>query len=109
MDETRYRLRIAIPLAYEQAVEHAAQALKAEAFGVLTTIDGKQTLKQKLDREFRKYIAGSKKGRTTTSTPARVFAGTVLVLHRYELLPRAPSPAQHDVIFQNHRQGATRR
>ncbi len=56
MEETRYGLRVMVPLAYEQAVERAAEALKAEGFGVLTTIDVKQTLKQKLDREFRKYV-----------------------------------------------------
>jgi len=56
MEETRYGLRVAVPLVYEQAVERATEALKAEGFGVLTTIDVKQTLKQKLDREFRKYI-----------------------------------------------------
>jgi uncharacterized protein (DUF302 family) len=56
MEETRYGLRVVVPLAYEQAVERASEALKAEGFGVLTTIDVKQTLKQKLDREFRKYI-----------------------------------------------------
>ena len=56
MEETRYGLRVVVPLAYEQAVERASEALKAEGFGVLTTIDVKQTLKQKLDREFRKYV-----------------------------------------------------
>ena len=56
MEETRYGLRVVVPLAYEQAVERASKALKAEGFGVLTTIDVKQTLKQKLDREFRKYV-----------------------------------------------------
>jgi len=56
MEDTRYGLRVMIPLAYEQAIERATEALKAEGFGVLTTIDVKQTLKQKLDREFRKYI-----------------------------------------------------
>lgn len=56
MEETRYGLRVEVPVAYEQAVDRATDALKAEGFGVLTTIDVKQTLKQKLDREFRKYV-----------------------------------------------------
>ena len=56
MDETRYGLRTEVPMAYERAVEKATAALKAQGFGVLTTIDVQQTLKQKLDREFRKYV-----------------------------------------------------
>jgi hypothetical protein len=40
---------------YEQAVEHATAALKAEGFGVLTTIDVKNTLEKKLDKGFRRY------------------------------------------------------
>lgn len=56
MLETRYGLRVEVPLGYEDAVQRATEALKAEGFGVLTTIDVKQTLKQKLDREFRNYI-----------------------------------------------------
>ena len=56
MEETRYGLRVEVPLPYEQAVVRATDALKAEGFGVLTTIDVKQTLKQKLDRDFRKYV-----------------------------------------------------
>lgn len=56
VEETRYGLRVEIPVAYEQAVERVTEALKAQGFGVLTTIDVQQTLKQKLDREFRKYV-----------------------------------------------------
>jgi uncharacterized protein (DUF302 family) len=44
-----------VALPYEQAVERATEELKKEGFGILTTIDVKQTLKQKLDKDFRKY------------------------------------------------------
>ena len=56
VEETRYGLRVEIAVGYEQAVERATNALKAQGFGVLTTIDVQQTLKQKLDRDFRKYV-----------------------------------------------------
>jgi uncharacterized protein (DUF302 family) len=56
VEETRYGLRVELAAAYEQAVERATNALKAQGFGVLTTIDVQQTLKQKLDRDFRKYV-----------------------------------------------------
>ena len=56
MHETRYGLRVELPISYEQAVERATAALKEQGFGVLTTIDVKQTLKQKLNRDFRKYV-----------------------------------------------------
>ena len=56
MEETRYGLRVEIPVSYERAVEYATAALKGEGFGVLTTIDVQQTLKEKLGRDFRKYL-----------------------------------------------------
>ena len=56
MEDTRYGLRVEIPADFEHAVERATDALKTQGFGVLTTIDVKQTLKQKLDRDFRKYV-----------------------------------------------------
>ena len=56
MDETAYGLRVEVSSTYEQAVERTTAALKAEGFGVLTTIDVKQTFKQKLDKDFRKYL-----------------------------------------------------
>jgi uncharacterized protein (DUF302 family) len=56
MEETRYGLRVELPVSYEEAVQRATAALKGQGFGVLTTIDVKDTLKQKLDRTFRKYV-----------------------------------------------------
>ena len=56
MEETRYGLRVALKVPYADAVGKATEALKAQGFGVLTTIDVQQTLKAKLDREFRKYV-----------------------------------------------------
>jgi len=49
-------MRVELPIDYERAVEKATLALKAEGFGVLTTIDVKATLKQKLDKDFRRYV-----------------------------------------------------
>jgi len=43
-------------LPYEQAIEKTTEALKAEGFGVLTEIDVKATLKQKLGADFRRYV-----------------------------------------------------
>jgi uncharacterized protein (DUF302 family) len=43
-------------LSFEQAVEKVTDELKKEGFGVLTTIDVRETLKKKLDVDFKKYI-----------------------------------------------------
>lgn len=56
MKDTQYGIRAEVPLPYDAAVQKATEALKAEGFGVLTTIDVQQTLRAKLNREFRKYI-----------------------------------------------------
>lgn len=53
---TRYAIGKTIPFAYEQAVERTRAALRQEGFGVLTEIDVRATLKQKLDVDFRKYV-----------------------------------------------------
>jgi uncharacterized protein (DUF302 family) len=40
---------------FEEAIEKITEALKSEGFGVLTEIDVKETLKKKLDVDFKKY------------------------------------------------------
>jgi uncharacterized protein (DUF302 family) len=45
-----------IDLPYETAVEKVTEELKKEGFGVLTTIDVKETLKKKLNADFTKYV-----------------------------------------------------
>ena len=56
MRETQYGLAVTVPWAYDVSVQRATDALKAEGFGVLTTIDVRQTLRAKLDKDFRKYV-----------------------------------------------------
>jgi uncharacterized protein (DUF302 family) len=45
-----------VDLTYEAAIQRVTEELKKEGFGVLTTIDVKETLKQKLNVDFTKYV-----------------------------------------------------
>ena len=49
-------IRATLNLPYEQAIQKTTDALKAEGFGVLTQIDVKATLKQKINADFRRYV-----------------------------------------------------
>ena len=51
-----YGFGATLALPYEQALERTRAALKDQGFGVLTEIDVKQTMKAKLDVEFRPYV-----------------------------------------------------
>lgn len=44
-----------LDVSYDQAVERVTAALKEQGFGVLTEIDVRATMKQKLDVDFRPY------------------------------------------------------
>ncbi len=41
---------------YEDAIERVTAALKTEGFGVLTRIDIRATMKEKIDEDFRPYV-----------------------------------------------------
>lgn len=51
-----YGFGTSLDMPVEQAIERVTAALKEEGFGVLTTIDVKQTMKQKLDVDFEPYF-----------------------------------------------------
>lgn len=56
IEQTPVGLRIRVSLPYAEAVDKTVAALKSEGFGVLTTIDVKQTIKEKLGEDYRPYI-----------------------------------------------------
>ncbi len=54
--ETGYGFGVKVGLPFDQAVERTTELLKEEGFGVLSRIDVKQTLKEKLGVDFRRYV-----------------------------------------------------
>ncbi|MFQ6132816.1 MAG: DUF302 domain-containing protein [Armatimonadota bacterium] len=55
-DATELSLNASLDLPYAQAVARVREALKQEGFGILTEIDVRETLKQKLDADFKRYV-----------------------------------------------------
>ena len=52
---TKLGLKTTLHTSFADAIEQVTAALKAEGFGVLTTIDMQTTFKNKLDVDFRPY------------------------------------------------------
>ncbi|MCS6828933.1 MAG: DUF302 domain-containing protein [Caldilinea sp.] len=52
---TQLGIQVRLNTSYEEAIERVTAALKEQGFGVLTEIDVKATLKQKLNVDFKKY------------------------------------------------------
>jgi uncharacterized protein (DUF302 family) len=50
-----YGISKTISLSFEQTIEKVTEELKKEGFGVLTTIDMKETLKKKIDVDIPRY------------------------------------------------------
>jgi len=49
-------IRVTLKTSFEQAIQKTIDALKTEGFGVLTQIDVKTTLKDKINVDFRRYV-----------------------------------------------------
>ena len=54
MEEMGFEVHLDLP--YEAAVDKVVAALKIEGFGVLTRIDVRATMKEKLGEDFRPYV-----------------------------------------------------
>jgi uncharacterized protein (DUF302 family) len=50
-----YYMSTILKIPFEQALVRVEEELKREGFGILTEIDVKQTLKDKLDLDFKRY------------------------------------------------------
>ncbi|HKI59241.1 MAG TPA: DUF302 domain-containing protein [Trueperaceae bacterium] len=50
-----YGMSITVPGGYDEVKERVVAALKEQGFGVLTTIDVRDTMKQKLDVDMERY------------------------------------------------------
>jgi len=55
VNTTQLAMEVKLDESYEDALERVAATLKEQGFGILTRIDVKDTLKQKIDVDFRKY------------------------------------------------------
>lgn len=56
MMTTDIGIRVTLKTSFEQAIQKTTDALKTEGFGVLTQIDVKTTLKEKINVDFRRYM-----------------------------------------------------
>ncbi len=45
-----------LSLPFKKAVEHVTETLKAEGFGIVSTVDVKEAMKKKLNVDFRNYL-----------------------------------------------------
>lgn len=51
----KYYFNKTLKVSFEEGVRRVTEELKKEGFGILTEIDVRETLKNKLDLDFRKY------------------------------------------------------
>jgi len=56
VETSAYGMRVRTTRSYEETVAAIRDALKEQGFGVLTEIDVRRTLKEKLGKEFRRYV-----------------------------------------------------
>lgn len=70
--KTPYGFGTTLNVPYEEAIPRVKEALKAEGFGVLTEIDVRQTLREKLGAEIDPYLIETYAELISLYSPARV-------------------------------------
>ncbi len=67
-------------LSFDEAIDKVTQQLKEEGFGILTQIDVTDTLKKKIDVDFRKYriLGACNPGLAHQALQAEAHIGTML-------------------------------
>jgi len=75
-----YHFSKTINMPFDEAIEHTTSVLKENGFGVLTTIDIKTALKEKIDVEWRPYtiLGGCNPGFAHKALQAEPHIGTML-------------------------------
>ncbi|MEO8391446.1 MAG: DUF302 domain-containing protein [Chloroflexota bacterium] len=91
METTGLGMTVHLSMDFETVLSRTVEALKAEGFGVLTEIDVKETLRKKLDVDFRPYrILGA-------CNPALAYRALIAAPEAGLLLPCNVTISQHDV------------
>ena len=69
-----------LSVGFEEAIAKVTEALKREGFGILTTIDVRDTLKKKIDVDFRNYriLGACNPGRAHKALELEDKVGTML-------------------------------
>ena len=84
--QSAYGLTKELDMPYDEALERVKDALKSEGFGVLTEIDVKDTLEQKLQVDFRRYqIIGACNPALAQGAPSRAAGRPAPALQRDRL------------------------
>jgi len=51
-----FHLSKRLSLSFDRAIDRVTEELKKEGFGIITTIDLKETFRKKINKEFRNYV-----------------------------------------------------
>lgn len=56
LNTNSYHLSKKVPMQFAEAIERVTEDLKKEGFGIITSIDLKETFKKRIGKDFRNYV-----------------------------------------------------